>query len=59
MGVAETWQGIPDARLRSSALHSDIAIVLGSILSHDDESNGTTAACEAKLKINPKKSPNL
>ena len=55
MGVAETWRGIPDARLRGSALHSDITVMSGSILSHDDGSNGTTAVCEAKLKINPKK----
>lgn len=55
MGVAETWRGTPDARLRGTALDTDIPVLSGSGQSHDNGSNGTSTVCEAKLKISIKK----
>ena len=55
MGVLETWRGIPDARLRGSALDIDMPMLRGIEQSGDSGSNGTTTVCEAKLKINMKK----
>ena len=50
MGVAETWRGTPDCRLRGFPL-GDVPVVSGN-LPHEEESNGTTSVYEAKLKIN-------
>ena len=51
MGVAETWRGTPDCRLRGFSL-GDVPVVSGNInLPHEEGSNGTTSVYEAKLKI--------
>lgn len=55
MGVAETWRGIPDARIRGSALHTDVPMMSGHGRTGHSGSNGTTAVCEAKLEINIQK----
>ena len=58
MGVAETWRGTPDGRLRGFALDCDVTLLSGS--EHlEDGSNGTSAPCEAKLKIKKKHLPQL
>jgi len=54
MGMAETWRGIPNSRLRGISLESDVPLLAGST-PQDSGSNGTTAVCEAKLKIDKKK----
>ena len=55
MSVAETWRGIPDCRLRGISLESDVPLLSGSTQPQEDRSNGTTAVCEAKLKIDQRK----
>ena len=45
MGVAETWRGISDGRLRGLLRMS------AGCIPQDPGSNGTSVACEAKLKI--------
>ena len=51
MGVAETWRGRPDCRLRGLALDSDVPVLLGRS-NEDAGSDGTSTVCEAKLEIN-------
>lgn len=50
MGVAETWRGIPDSRIRWFSLDSEV-LLLPSKKSANPDSNGTSTVCEAKLKI--------
>ena len=50
MGIAKTWRGVPDSRLRSNALDGDIPMVSGHMQCESSGSNGTTTVCEAKLK---------
>jgi len=45
MGVAETWRGISDGRLRGIALESDVPLLAGST-PQDSGSNGTTGQIE-------------
>ena len=59
MGVAEMWRGIPDGRLRGSALYADIPIISGHKQRESSGSNGTSVVCEAKLKISKRNLPQL
>ena len=49
----ETWRGTPDSRIRGFAMDSDVPFVTG-FRQSEDGSNGTSAACEAKLEIKRK-----
>lgn len=44
MGIAETWRGVPDGRLRGNALESVITILSGSVQPQSSGSNGTTTS---------------
>ena len=59
MGVAETWRGIPDGRLRGCALYADIPIISGHKQRESSGSNGTSVVCKAKLKISKRNLPQL
>lgn len=57
MGIAETWRGAPDVRIRGTALEYDVPLLSGGDRQTDSESdgsNGTSTACEAKLKLTKK-----
>ena len=54
MGLAETWRGAPDARLRGFCTDSDkgdVAVLGAKRSLKSDSSDGTTTICEAKLEI--------
>lgn len=50
MGVAETWRGVPDSRIRGFSLNSEVPLLSSKKYANPD-SNGTSTICEAKLKI--------
>lgn len=58
MGVAETWRGTPDGRIRGFALDCDVTLLSGREYL-EGGSDGASAPCETKLKIKKKHLPQL